>query len=146
MVTIRRIIVGSAPPPRELLEPMTIAMAGVALGIAYFSAPFLRFVGLRTFMLAGFIGVSGVTLAQVGIVMRNQLAWTLARWLFWVSVANLLVLGVIAFRSARANDQRCMMLQRDMLSAHPRRADGPAVFGALGCRPQGEAATIVDLA
>lgn len=37
-----------------------------------------------------------------------------------------------------ANKARCLAIQRDMLSAHPRRSDGPDLFQALGCRPQGE--------
>jgi len=37
-----------------------------------------------------------------------------------------------------ANERRCLAIQRDMLSARPRRADGPDLFQALGCRPQGE--------
>lgn len=37
-----------------------------------------------------------------------------------------------------ANDRRCLAIQRDMLSAQPRRHDGPDLFQALGCRPQGE--------
>jgi hypothetical protein len=40
--------------------------------------------------------------------------------------------------SDRANDRRCLAIQRDMLSARPRRADNPDLFQALGCRPQGE--------
>lgn len=39
--------------------------------------------------------------------------------------------------SAKANDRRCVAIQRDMLSARPRRHDGPDLFQALGCRPQG---------
>lgn len=36
------------------------------------------------------------------------------------------------------NDRRCLAIQRDMLSARPRRSDSPDLFQALGCRPQGE--------
>jgi len=49
---------------------------------------------------------------------------------------------VVAFGSAddtrAANDRRCFAIQQDMLSAQPRRSDGPELFQALGCRPQGE--------
>lgn len=44
---------------------------------------------------------------------------------------------VAAWRSA-TNDRRCMAIQLDMLSAHPRRADAPALFHALGCVPTDE--------
>jgi hypothetical protein len=40
--------------------------------------------------------------------------------------------------NARANDTRCADIQHDMLAAQPRRTDGPALFYALGCSPQGQ--------
>lgn len=43
-----------------------------------------------------------------------------------------------AFADSAANDKRCLAIQRDMLSARPRRSDGPDLFQALSCRPQGE--------
>jgi hypothetical protein len=54
------------------------------------------------------------------------------------------VLGVTELQAERApiasaNDKRCLAIQRDMLSARPRHADNPAIFGALGCRPQSTA-------
>lgn len=48
------------------------------------------------------------------------------------------ILVVADYREDKANDRRCLAIQRDMLSAQPRRADGPDLFQALGCRPQGE--------
>lgn len=36
-----------------------------------------------------------------------------------------------------ANDSRCLLIQRDMLSARPRMANPADVFQALGCKPQG---------
>ncbi|KQS48251.1 hypothetical protein ASG20_14195 [Sphingomonas sp. Leaf198] len=44
-----------------------------------------------------------------------------------------------------ANDRRCLAIQRDMLSANPRRDDGPDLFQALGCRPQGEGSVYAPL-
>jgi len=41
------------------------------------------------------------------------------------------------------NDRRCLALQRDILSAYPRKPDGPALFQAFGCRPQGEGSVMV---
>jgi len=40
--------------------------------------------------------------------------------------------------NARHNEARCLAIQHDMLSAHPRRSDGPDLFQALGCQPSGE--------
>lgn len=45
---------------------------------------------------------------------------------------------VVDYRQDKANNRRCLVIQRDMLSAQPRRADGPDLFQALGCRAQGE--------
>jgi len=41
------------------------------------------------------------------------------------------------------NDRRCLALQRDMLSASPRKKDGAAMFQAFRCRPQGEGSVMV---
>ena len=38
---------------------------------------------------------------------------------------------------SKANDERCQIIQDDMLSARPRRSDGPALFQALACQPKG---------
>ncbi len=46
--------------------------------------------------------------------------------------------GYSGFKIDRANEMRCLAIQRDMLSAQPRRSDGPDLFQALGCKPQGE--------
>jgi len=48
-----------------------------------------------------------------------------------------------AGNDAVSNDRRCLAIQRDMLSAHPRKPDGPALFQAFGCRPQGEGSVMV---
>lgn len=43
-----------------------------------------------------------------------------------------------------ANDKRCLAIQRDMLSSMPMRSDGPDLFQALGCRPQGEGSVYAE--
>lgn len=43
-----------------------------------------------------------------------------------------------------ANDKRCLAIQRDMLSSMPLRSDGPDLFQALGCRPQGEGSVYAE--
>ena len=45
-------------------------------------------------------------------------------------------------RELAANEERCRIIQSDMLNARPRIADGPDKFQALGCRPQGTDARI----
>lgn len=36
----------------------------------------------------------------------------------------------------RTVDAECLAIQKDMLSANPRKSQGPALFQALGCHPQ----------
>lgn len=55
-----------------------------------------------------------------------------------LAIAGVIVAYASFEPSGRANDRRCLAIQRDMLSAEPRRDDGPDLFQALGCRPQGE--------
>lgn len=60
-----------------------------------------------------------------------------------IITAVLTIAGIVLFAfNAKlddvANTRRCIAIQRDMLSAKPRRDDGPDLFQALGCRPQGE--------
>jgi hypothetical protein len=51
-------------------------------------------------------------------------------------IALALAFGV-AGDERKTNDRRCLAIQRDMLSAMPLREDGPDLFQALGCHPQG---------
>jgi hypothetical protein len=44
-----------------------------------------------------------------------------------------------------ANERRCEALQKDMLSARPRRADAPALFQALACHPRGDGSVYAPL-
>ncbi len=60
------------------------------------------------------------------------------------SICFLLLAGGLVLSNARpmidtaaANDDRCRALQKDMLSSHPRKANGPDLFQALGCSPSG---------
>jgi hypothetical protein len=59
----------------------------------------------------------------------------------WLSLlAFVAASGSLPFSHARrdhANDRRCEAIQRDMLSAHPKRSDDTAIFEALSCKPQG---------
>jgi len=88
------------------------------------------------------------TLASTALIWFYE-PWTHGRTLGWASIVLGVGFALIAFvlflialahveRDQAANDRRCLAVQRDMLSARPRRADGPDLFQALGCRPQGE--------
>jgi hypothetical protein len=59
----------------------------------------------------------------------------------WAS-ALLFVIGAVSIgldspKADPVNSRRCATIQHDMLSARPRASDDPAVFVALGCKPQG---------
>lgn len=64
--------------------------------------------------------------------------WAVLAFTFAVAgVGGLLWAANGALNNAMLNDRRCFAIQHDMLSAQPRRNDGPDLFQALGCRPQG---------
>lgn len=63
----------------------------------------------------------------------------------YLGVATVLIallgslLFITHFRTVdSANKARCLAIQKDMLTSTPLRSDGPDLFQALGCRPQGE--------
>lgn len=91
-------------------------------------------------------------LAWSGLVFSFAVAWAiLAYKLKWPEVGTYPATIGLGFAAAalqpgiseaveadKANSLRCEAVQEDMLSAMPRRADGPDLFQALGCRPQGK--------
>jgi len=67
-----------------------------------------------------------------------------ARPAYWVGLAAVLISAIALIGTLMplvnrdgANSRRCLAIQHDMLAAQPRRADGPDLFQALGCRPKG---------
>lgn len=54
-----------------------------------------------------------------------------------LTIAGIVLISLSAKLEDASNSNRCIAIQRDMLSAQPRRNDGPDLFQALGCRPQG---------
>jgi hypothetical protein len=75
-----------------------------------------------------------------------QVRWRSAQlWCLFAGALLYLAASVAAARQLTdsAADRRCLAIQRDMLSAHPRKPDGPAIFQAFGCRPQGEGSVMV---
>lgn len=116
---------------------------GLSMLILYaFSGPLIRYIPADNLHLMGLI--------VAGIVFCGY--WASIYWGDWdakvmlaIAVVLLPLVGIIGtstvthgIQDGRANDRRCLAIQGDMLSAQPRRADGPDLFQALGCRPQGE--------
>jgi hypothetical protein len=116
------------------------AAAVVAATFAYFSAPLLAFADAG--VVAGAGSLFGVGAAGAWLALRQ-------RWgLWWQSTYTAAALAgglLLAYEITHTvasyghNQERCATIQGDMLSPRPRRSDGPDLFQALGCRPQGGA-------
>jgi hypothetical protein len=105
--------------------------------VGFVGQPLLRYASPAYLWVAGFslaIGAAIVTAEHT----RRSVPWVLFGLV--CGVASFFALAAIsdeALTNAYNNDLRCLAIQRDMLSAQPKRADGPDLFQALGCRPQG---------
>lgn len=117
---------------------------GYAVGMAVtfsLSGPLLAFVPAPSLYTMGLIAG--------GIVFCGHWAFRyLADWdgkVMMVVAIGLVVLSGFAAQplideavsDSRANDRRCLVIQRDMLSSKPKRDDSADLFQALGCRPHG---------
>lgn len=125
----------------ELIAGIDRTLATIAIISAFAAAPMLPFVNPDPLFNGGCWGAIGFGLSFTTRHTRGALRWALS------AVAASTLIGMFveivpatleAVRNAESNDRRCIAIQRDMLSARPRRADGPNLFQALGCRPQGE--------
>lgn len=106
---------------------------------AYFSVPVLRFTNPDWLQVFGFMLGFGV----VGWLLSGRIGQG-PRWqVMMVLLAAIALFGLNRFManasaSSENNSARCAAIQRDMLSSHPRRSDGPNLFQALSCKPQGD--------
>ena len=117
-----------------------VAIYGVpALLLAFFLQPDIAAASIDT--RAGLAGVAVATL----IALETLFSFVEGRGWRGLCLAIILLSAGTIFdellrpdkQSVHANDHRCLAIQHDMLSAHPRRSDSPDLFQALGCRPQG---------
>jgi hypothetical protein len=104
----------------------------------FFASPLITFEDASDLASAGMFLGTGASIGWISL----RLGWG-RRW-EWASIAVILVgvalVGLQSFFTAqtyKANNKRCISLQQDMLSATPKRADGPSLFAALRCRPSG---------
>ena len=126
------------------------AFWGVGVGLVAFAwsaGPLLRFVDPAKLAATGLLAL--ITVAVFYECDDKGASYTWSRMFFWSGtlLAALTIwfansLASTAIEDARANDTRCLIIQSDMLQAHPRIANGPDKFQALGCRPQGTDAKI----
>ena len=125
-------------PPNEWRQWTPPVAITAAVG-AYFVQPQLRFMSawsLET-LAAGFgICIVGVYASLLRTNNRgSRIGWSLLSFVAFVFLMNRLDASEA---ESQINDRRCLAIQKDMLSARPRRLDAPDLFQALGCRPQGE--------
>lgn len=92
----------------------------------------------------GILAVSGLlfAFAVAWSVLSYRMEWN-GPWDLPAPLALGLAAGILqpaisdVVTAQKANVRRCEAVQADMLKAHPQRSDGPDLFQALGCRPQG---------
>lgn len=105
--------------------------------LGYFSLPLLAFANPVWLLNFGFIFALGASCWWFSRQLELPKSWRIFGTTF--GLVGLLGLGVVimdGFENSTKNDERCVIIERDMLSASPRRADGPDIFAAMNCRPQ----------
>lgn len=113
-------------------------LVGAAV-FAYFLQPVLRFMPYyRAYEGAGILAM-GLILSRVAFKFERD-ALGLFLGLFAVGTGLYFLNDGIeaAMASGLRNDQRCAIIEQDMLSEKPSRPDLPDLFNALGCRAQGQ--------
>ena len=119
---------------------LAVGICGIT--IAWLSQPLLRYSNPVYLFWLG-IGICAVVLLLAiarGVHSRNLrtlLGLGVAAFTIYLGWSLFVASRVLIARSS-ANDRRCYAIQADMLSPRPRRQDGPALFEALGCRPDGQ--------
>lgn len=121
------------------LRPFAAAAIPFAAVIAFASSPLIRFADPTWVWAGGYSLALGLALILLWATVDVK-----AEWAGWIGGAFFLVGAAMLFRAgdqattlSKANDRRCLTIQQDMLSAHPRLPNGHDIFQALGCQPQG---------
>lgn len=114
---------------------------GVALASTYaLSQPLLDYCDPVYLALTGLlIGISVLALDAIWLRKGGIRYCFLAISIFsMISAAAVLTCQVLeASQLSRVNDNRCTLIQNDMLRSSPIRKDSPALFQALKCSPSG---------
>lgn len=131
---------GRAPEyDRRMLQALATGATIFATTIAFFSTPLLRFVDPGQLALTGFIFAVGGSAVWFSTLLGDRDRFSL---LFNILIAFAGVIGILsaigsAWYASAMNDERCLTIEKLMLSPRPYRSDLPDLFTALGCRPRG---------
>lgn len=131
--------------PNETLDREQGKGALFGIGLAVVCAltlgqSFLRYGDNATLAIIGLCaGLFGLLFNSVYLFPgRGRIAFALSSLVFLAfGGLTLLFAAPPMLAASSANDERCRAIQEDMLSAHPRKPDGPELFQALGCAPTG---------
>jgi hypothetical protein len=112
-------------------------VAGLAL-VAFCVQPLLPFVEPSWFLFGGLFFGAGVCSAVAAYGAPTASPWSI-RFCIGLAIVGLTTLAVVTSNAdtrSAANDERCLVVERDMLSASPKITNGADVFQAFRCRPQ----------
>lgn len=124
---------------KEALQHATAPLVGCTVVIGFTVSPLLRFADSTWLAWAGCIlAASLIANYVIAFADFKEPLWTIVCFVTFGAVVQVIVALGYAGEASTANDRRCQAIQIDMLSARPKRADGPDLFQALGCRPQGQ--------
>ncbi len=131
---------------RQALMDAAAPLVGCSVIVGFTVSPLLRFADPTRLAISG--AILGLCLIATYMIAFSDFAepwWSILS--YGAAAVALVAFWTLydAGDAARANDRRCLAVQRDMLSARPRRADSPDLFQALGCRPQGEGSVFAPL-
>lgn len=116
------------------------AYPGLIIGaavFAFFMQPLIKFIDSAHALPAALALSGGLILATTAILLNRDFLGILFGIAGMFLGTGLLLNEVDnASKLANINDQRCMIIEKDMVSSKPSRNDLPDLFTAFGCRPQ----------
>lgn len=125
----------------EQSQPVLFGIGILAFCLLTMGQPFLRFGDNSNMAIVGVCaGLFGLMFNAI-YLSKGRIRYGFAGLaVFFVAFG-----GITLIRNAfpmidqsAVNDARCLAIQEDMLSARPRKANGPELFQALGCAPTGD--------
>jgi hypothetical protein len=134
--------VGSSEKAAKILSSDFWGFGIGAAFVAYFGADYFAF--YPTLERAVFGGGSLLVIVMLHKGLSAQLAWKRTALIIPIILVLMVAFGtglpevVSVGKDVEAADKRCADIEREMLSARPRRSDLPDIFSALGCHVSGQ--------